>query len=199
MAIGISPVRIANLALSHVGAKSSIESLDEASPAARTCKLWFDVARAEVLEDHNWGYARRRAALALIENDPTPLWGYRFAYPAQCVKVREIENPVGPTGDAVPYSISDDGDETTILVNLQTPVAIFTRDVPDTTRWPIKAAVALSWKLAHRIAFTITGKTSEEDRCARGYAIALREAATSDASEGQDAPPREAEWIRGRD
>jgi len=103
----ISKVTIANFALGNIGARDSIESFDEASTAARQAKLWYDFSRVQALEGFDWSFARKRQALALIEEVPTgdPVayeWAYRYQYPSDCVSARYIVNPAGKDADAVP-------------------------------------------------------------------------------------------------
>ena len=65
----VSQVLIANMALSNIGTKSEIASLDENSVEAKQCKLWYDLSRKQALEAFDWGFARKRLTLALHADD----------------------------------------------------------------------------------------------------------------------------------
>ena len=58
----ITDVDICNLALNYLG-KGSIESLDERSELARTCKLHYDRYRRMALTATTWGFALKTQAL----------------------------------------------------------------------------------------------------------------------------------------
>ena len=128
----LSKVDIGNLALSNVGEQSVIESFEEETTPARQVALWYDRMRRQALEYHNWSFARKRQMLA-SHPDPIPLnerWHFRYVYPADCLKFREIENPLGPDADAIPFTIesSDNGLEKTILTNVEEATGIYTFD-----------------------------------------------------------------------
>lgn len=97
-------VDIANRALSAIGTRSSIASLDEVSNEARQCKLLLDPSRDELLRLAPWNCAANYTNLALIcaapgtaENPtqgsttwqkgiPPPPWAYEYAYPSDCLR-----------------------------------------------------------------------------------------------------------------
>lgn len=61
--VAISDTRIANMALSHLGARHTIENLSEVSTEAEAAELWYEFSRLQTLESHDWGFARRRIVL----------------------------------------------------------------------------------------------------------------------------------------
>ena len=197
----ISSVQICNFGLSHVGAKGSIESLDEASREAQVCKLWFDWSRNQVLEDFNWPFARKRQTLALLaDEDPPAEWSYRYGYPSDCVKARFIVNPVGKEADAIPFQVEtiSDGSSKSILTDLENAVMVYTFDQSDPTLFSSKFIDALSYRVASNIAFQITGDPELSAQVFKIYQTVLRSATGSSAQEGIDQLPRDAEWIRAR-
>lgn len=56
-------LELANMALSHIGARDNIPSLAENSVEARTVSLWINPSRRQTLEAYNWNFARRRVEL----------------------------------------------------------------------------------------------------------------------------------------
>ena len=197
----LSSVQICNFGLSHVGAKGSIESLDEASREAQVCKLWFDWSRNQVLEDFNWPFARKRQTLALLaDEDPPAEWAYRYGYPSDCVKARFIVNPVGKEAAAIPFQVEtiSDGSSKSILTDLENAVMVYTFDQSDPTLFSSKFIDALSYRVASNIAFQITGDPELSAQVFKIYQTVLRSATGSSAQEGIDQLPRDAEWIRAR-
>lgn len=211
----VSKVHIANLALDHVGARNKIESLTENSVEASTVNLWYDVARKMALQSHDWGFARRRVALAVDDEDaPAGEWIYSYIYPSDCLVVRRLEQPYNVSQanwdysyyyhlvrpDAVPYAIerSPDGLHSILLTDLQDARLVYTSDVDNPGVYPTYFVMALSQALAHLIAFSLTGKTTIKDRMLADFKAEVSTAATIDATQEMKQPPRDADWIRAR-
>lgn len=197
--MAIDTITISNLALSHIGTRSDIESLDEASQEAAYCKLWIDVARKECLEAINWPFGKSRQVLALHSDAPvTGLWAFRYQFPSTCLKFREIQN-LWPTSDAIPYAIELAPSGTkSILTNYEQAVGVFTVDVQDYSLFPTAFAVAFSRLLASYVAFPLTGKQQVAKDMYAAYVQMLRWAAAEALNEEIPIPPRDADWIRAR-
>lgn len=197
--MAISTVQIANMALSHIGDNSTIEALTENSAQAKTANLWYDFARKFTLKAWDWSFARKRASLAVHGDDPPSEWTYRYQYPADCIAARFIENPAGKLADPVPFTVeySDDGTKS-ILTDTEEAILIYTRDATEPLLFSEFFIDVFSLVLASKIAFALTGrKAIKDDMAARAHQL-LVYAPAMDASEQQEAPPREASHIRGR-
>lgn len=197
----ISSVKIANMALSHVGASSQIESLADQTAVGKVSNLWYDFSRLQVLEAHNWSFARKRQALALDAEAADGIeWCFRYQYPADAVAIRELANPLGSDADAVPYAveISSDGTRKTIVTNLEDATAIYTKDLEATALFSAFFVEALSYLLAHHIAYTITGKLSLRASMLSTYSAFMQLAPAQNANENVDKPKRDAASIRAR-
>jgi len=215
----ISDTRIANMALSHVGARSSIESLeDEISNEAEVCRLWYEFSRRQTLEGFDWNFARKRITLTKHSEDPPDgVWGFRYVYPADAVVARKLENPTGTVegqtgrwitdfstpevrGDAVPFEVETDstGKTKSILTNLSDAKLVYTFDQLDTGLYSPLFVEALSRALGSHIAFTLTGKLALANALAQSFQNAMLVASASSANEMVERPPRDADFIRGR-
>ena len=210
----ISETKIANMALSHIGHRSTIESLSEASEGAKQCDLWYHYSRIQALAVHNWSFARTRKALTTHADDPPAgVWGFRYQYPDNCLAVRHLENPAGVAvltnqdrraletlGDAIPFEVELNlaGNQKTILTNLQDARAIFTFDQAEANLFSPFFVEMLSHLLAHHIAFSLTSKRSIASAELAKYQSLVLAAPATDANEAVAEPPREAEVIRGR-
>lgn len=197
----ISSVKIANMALDYIGADATIESLSEASPTAKICNRWYDWSRIQTLEAYNWNFARKRKVLALLETEPYDDWLYRYEYPSDCIRAREIVNPAGPSADVVPFSVvsTDDGQTTSILTDMDEASLTYTFDVTDPARFSTLFVDALAWRLASRIAFSLTGKADLMRLAMQSFQAHVAAAAGANGSEGFERGPREASWVRGRE
>ena len=196
----MSDVQICNLALSHIGARSTISSLNEQSAEAQQCKAWYDIVRKDILQRHNWSFARRRLTMALIEQNPAPEWRYRYALPHDWIAVRYLEHPAGADADALPFDLeaSLSGAEMTLLTNADAAKAIYTFDQTYTNMFSDKFRITLSWGLAAVLAVPITGDERRAQYAQQIYMTVLEQAMGSDAGQAISEPPREAEAIRAR-
>ena len=197
----ISKVKISNMALSHIGARSTIESMDEDSSEANSCNLWYDWARVQALEAHNWDFARKRVGLGLIGTDPTVNWQYRYGYPSDCILTRHIENPSGWTADAIPFEVelNSAGTLKTILTDQETAEMVYTMDLQNTALFTPLFVDAISWRLAAAIAFSLTGDGSIEEKALSKFYLTLSSAAARNAGGTLDRVPLDSEFIRGRE
>lgn len=201
MALGVSPVLIGNMALSHIGANSTIESLTENSAGAKQVNIWYQYARRQSLAAFDWNFARKRLLLALhSEAAPSGDWSFRYQYPADCLVARAIVNPSGWTNDAVPFQVETNstGDVRTILTNMEEATLAYTFDQQDTTLFSEFFVELLSYNLAAKIAQPITGKVQLKQLMMQTYQQMLAVAPAQNANEGVQRGPRDAEWIRAR-
>lgn len=211
----ISDVTIANMALSHVGAKSTIEAIGEESVEGEVIDLWFEYSRLQTLQAFDWNFARKRIVLTTHGEDPPEgVWGFRYKYPSDCVSARKIENPTGSSpliwvqsftqpgsiGDAIPFEVEMNaaGNVKTILTNLDDAILVYTFNQADAGLYAPLFVEALSWAVASHIAFTLTGKRSIAGDARQAFTNIMLMAPAMDANERVEKPPREAEVIRGR-
>jgi len=198
----IDPVKIGNMALSNCGISSTIESFDENSIEAKQIKLWYDFARMQALAALDWNFARKRLTLTTdVDAAPTAEWNFRYQYPVDCLALRRLVNPVSKSADAVPFTVETNVGATakTILSDLDSATAVYTFDLTDTGLFSSVFVNALSFLLAHQIAFALTGKRSVQTDNMQKYFATLRFAASFNKMETIEPAPRETEWIRGRE
>lgn len=201
--MSLTSVDICNMALGHVGAANSITAIDgtDTSAEATQCKLWYDQCRKDVLTLYNWSFARKRDDLVeLLTDDPPDSWGFRYAYPSDCLKVCYLVNPVGRDADAVPYELELNADDSarTILTDLDDAVMVYTKDVETVTQFTPQFVDMLAHWLAYRIAFTLTADPRIEQKEFQTFMSQWRILTAIDANEGMPSKPRDASWIEAR-
>jgi hypothetical protein len=83
-----SVVQICNAALSHIGQRANVTSIDppDGSAEAGYCAQFYPFALAAALELASWGFATFREALAEIDN-PSSTWAYAYAYPSDAINL----------------------------------------------------------------------------------------------------------------
>jgi hypothetical protein len=196
-----SDVDICNLALLHLGTRSSISSLTEGSAEANACALVYPVTRDLLLTQHKWGFATRRTALADLGSPPDE-WAYRYAYPTDCLLARAIHQPIG-TGGFVPFTVSGDLDPAgnplrVVLTDQARAELIYTARISSAAMFDPGFASALSWLVAAELAVTLTGDRTLAQACVQTATASVAASRAVDANEAPTVMDFDAEWVRLR-
>lgn len=196
---GFTSLQIANMALSLIGAQSTITDLNENSPEAAQIRTWFEFSRAQTLQAYDWNFARQRAALvAFTDSIDYTNFAFRYHDLTDSISIRLIWNPAGPDADAVPYSTETFSGEKTILTDMEDAVAVYTHDETDVSLFPPLFVEALAACLGYHIAFVLTGSQEIKDKMAATFQVLVRTASGVDGNEQQSKAPRDADSIRAR-
>jgi hypothetical protein len=182
-----SPADVVNESYRAMGVKLSVGDLYEGSPQARAALEIYGQTRDEVLRAGEWSFAYGDALLTLLKGPapnggynpnqawstlyPLPPWIYEYAYPSDCIELRDIiKQPKSlPVLDPKPvvYRVNNDpvpvvtpGNPPTvsgppqrvILTNAASPVAIYTRRVTNLLLWPPDFTGTLITALAAKLA-----------------------------------------------
>lgn len=194
-----SRVEICNLALARIGVLQGIDSLDEDSQEARACALLYRPAVAELLRAGEWPWAKRRAALALVEEDPRDEWGYAYRAPAGLVTALAIPCGVRMPAAAIPFQLEGDDEGMLILTDQEAAELDFISDCWDEEgRFPADFVAALSWKLAADLAMPLAIKFDVMARCEAQAEEKRRQALANALNEAQRDPPDPSAYERER-
>lgn len=196
----MADAQICNMALGHAGyGTAPVSDLDTDQTAeARVLRVFYEQARKMCLEAYDWGFARRREALALHGTAPPSTWGYRYAYPATCLAPRSIPMP-GADYPSQQYKIETLATgEKTILTNAGEAELIFTADLQESGPYTAWFKHAFSLLLAHFIARPTTGKRDIKNDLFQLYDHAIRVAPAHEANQEKDPEEAEASWISVR-
>lgn len=191
---------ICNRALSRLGTRATIASLDESSTEARAVSIWYGATRDALLRMHDWNFARRRMALADFGGPPTG-WAYRFALPVDCLRVLRLTTGVLRSASLPPphFEVAGGDSGRMLLCDEPTPEIVYTARVVDPALFDVGFAQALVDQLAAHIAYPITQKTELAVRLAQAARATLFEAMAADAAEvdavSDDNVP---DWIAAR-
>lgn len=193
-----SIIEICNQALGNLGTKSAIQALNEASTEAKECLRWYDPSRKSTLERFDWGFARRRAALALHTVDAPDTWGYRYQWPATCIAARYIPDP-GDDDVKVPFRQENASDGSrSLLTNLGSATLIYTFDATDPNLFTPTFVDALSFLMAFRMAPKLTASKGKQKEMADAYEAFFKISTGSNANQQTSNPVPDADWIKGR-
>ena len=153
---------ICNAAISHCGTRSKISSIDEGSPEANACLNHFAMVRDATLRAYDWNFARITAGLADLGNPPAR-WAHKYAVPVDCLRLRRLNDVSLLRWPETFCELAADKDATgafinVILTNISPVSAIYTAQVTDPLRWDQGFVDAVSYGLAMRICYELTGK-----------------------------------------
>jgi len=178
---------ICNSALSHCGTRSRIGALDEGSAEASACLTHFAMVRDATLRTFDWNFARITVALAELA-DPPARWAHKYALPTDCVRLRRLNDvPMAMLTETL-CEIAADRESTgaivPVLLTNATPVAaIYTAQVIDPLRWDPGFADAMTYGLAARICFELTGKDDRARTLTQLWQAILQRAGADMANE----------------
>lgn len=196
-----SAVDICNLALGHLGDDATVSSISppEGSAQAEHCQRFYPVARDLALEAHEWGFATKRANLALLSESPPPGFTYVYQLPSDCRNPIDLVNPYaaadvphngvhwhGYGNEPIPYELETLSDGTQVIyTNLADAQLRYTKSVTDTTKFSAQFVDAVAWLLASYLAGpVIKGDTGMQVGQAmfKAYLVSLAQAKGNDAN-----------------
>lgn len=193
---------IANLALSMLGSKATIQDIDDDnSVEARQARLHYDQALKRVLAASAWTFSTTWATSALHASDPPGDWTYMYAMPADALKILGVVDTAGRVRAPVPFTRAMYNGQQVLLTDHESPVwrYIFVNEDPVT--YSPEFIDALVASLAARLAMPLTRKRELAKDASDQYELAVRRASAADANENNQNGEDEykPEWHEARD
>lgn len=156
-----SVVEIYNLALSAIGTRGKVEAVDEVSPEAEECTLWYETTRDVVFQAAPWNCAtafQQLAAVAVRDfaadwspAAPPPEFAFEYALPGDCIRPRYLTT-------FEPFTLASRGSSVTLVTNAQNPILCYTAQRPIVAMWDPQLALAIAKGLGASIAMGLHGK-----------------------------------------
>lgn len=175
---------ICNMALSALGKAAEVISISppDGSVSADLCARFYGQARDRALEMEDWAFARVRAALAPLAANPSTVWPYAYAKPADCVMPRRVLtlDTYRREDDSAQFECEGDA----ILSDQANAILVYTKAITDTTRFSPSFVDVVSYLLAAYVAGPLItgsdGATVAAD-LRSAAAAAARDATTNNA------------------
>lgn len=169
-----SPEDVINASLGRIGYPLRIGSIFDGSEAAKAALDIYGQTRDEMMRDGEWEFVERNLNAVLLKmapaggyfvpwdpvNNPPVPWAYEYAYPEDCLKVRNVRTApiflveVDPQPSL--FSIYNDNAYTparrTVLSNTANAILVYAGRVTDPLTWPVGFTEALIAALARRLA-----------------------------------------------
>lgn len=212
----VTAVEIVNTALSYVGERDRVTSLDplDGSEEARHGARAYTEAFQELLEMHTWSFTLKKTQLTVVNEDADdtddPAWDYRYEIPegmAEAIAVLPDEHTedyvVGALKAPQDFHIKLSDEDNTTRIYTRVPDAwlrytVYTTDPNQGSRLFI---AALTWLVASKLAGTVVrGETGESMklRCLAMFGKYLGEARTRDARQRQVNAKPATPWVAAR-
>lgn len=168
-----SVIDICNKALSLIG-QEAIISLSDDSPQAYACRTHWEPLRDEVLSDHAWNCATKRASLGRLTLTPAYGFKYYFQLPSDCLTVIE-------TSPLTDYQV-----EAGLLLCDNESLAIkYVRSEDDSTKYSAKLSAAFSYLLAAELAYQSTSSSGLAEGLRSVGKEKILDAKSTDSFEGK--------------
>lgn len=200
-----SAVDISNNALGLLGDDAAVTAISppDGSVQAEHCARIYPMARDELLEMHNWKFAVKREALALLSTTELPAdWAYAYALPS-CIKPIAVYpsdtisvSPAGTIFDqdefvaqpkAYPFTIESlDNGDVVVYTNVEDAVMSYVAPITDTAKFSPLFRAALARLMASYLAGPIlkgkVGIAEQKNQIEIFEKIALPRAKAADAN-----------------
>lgn len=166
----MTDVDVANLALSALGISYPITSLDDGSVNSDQLKRNLEPAIDELLSEYDWKRSLARASLPAATEEPVHGDETAFILPSDCVRLVSVET-------TMPYRIETlDSGSLVVLSEESAPLKITYVKRIDVTAFTANMATALAYKLAYRVAGSLSGKENMAGLMLQKYQVALGDA-----------------------
>jgi hypothetical protein len=163
---------VVNSALQQIASQTQITALNDGSSAAKAATIIYAPTVQLMLRELDPAFARFTAALSVAVNPSQVVpWTYEYAYPADCVRVRQIRPPASPTAgfladpnDPVPiqgnvaFDLISSVNTKVILTNQQNALLVYTTLTVTEAQWDAAFTDALVRRLANPLAMALSGR-----------------------------------------
>jgi hypothetical protein len=199
----VNQVGIYNMALGQCGVSRFINSVTDQTSEARTCNIFWENVRDQVLARIDWLFARRSAILELTTLTSNA-WKYVYAYPSDCLAAREVVSGqdffLKRYQHDVTFEIAENevGGGLVVLTNERDAVLVYTARVITYSLWSPSFVNCLSLLLGSKIAGPLSSNPKYANQLGSAYEAALQDAAASSLNEQHARPDAESELILTR-
>ena len=187
-----SKMDIGNQALGLLGVTEQIADLDSpTNDAEKQLNLWWDDAVKEILEQHDWKFARGAVALAST-TAPTSEYDYAYQLPSDCLVARylwdvDAEQRITDTE----YELSGQ----MICTDLEEAYLIYTKNITVIGKYPPHFVRALRFLLASYMAPKFGDRATKSGDMIEMYDKALIRAIEIDCSQNNYPDTGDDSWL----
>jgi hypothetical protein len=162
---------VTNAALEQIASQTRITSLTDGSPAATYASIVYAPTVQLMLRELDPDFARFTAPL-VASGAPTPVppWAFEFLYPADMVRLRQVQPPLTGTGALadpfdphpvranVAFDLIGGVATKVILTNLPNALAVYTTSQVSEVQWDSAFTDTVIRRLANPLAMALSGR-----------------------------------------
>lgn len=183
-----SVVDIANRALDKLG-HGAITSFTDGSKAANLLDRTWSIVRNQVLRDHPWNFAVKRAILAPLSDSPS--WGFTYQHQLPSDYLRLIEIRDLRAGE---YQLEDGK----ILADSDSLYIRYIYEVTDPNLYDALFIDSLATKVAFELSEALTQSNAKKNLLGEEYTLSIQRAKSIDAVENPPTVFQEDSWLEVR-
>jgi len=172
--MAVSVVSICNLALSKIGVRSKISSIDAAGILPETCKIHYEHTRDVLLQSHLWNFAMSRKALSRNAVAPVFEYTYQYLLPADCLRVVSMYN------ESAAFKVEGSN----LLTNATAVNLKYISRITNELLFTPLFIESLATRLAAEMEEEITGSTDKSNKLNGEFKVKFKEAKRRDGQEG---------------
>lgn len=187
-----SKMNIGNQVLGLLGVTEMIADLDSpTNDAEKQLNLWWDDAVKEILEQHDWKFARAAVALAST-TAPSSEYDYAYQLPSNCLMPRylwDVDAEARITDNE--YEVSGQ----TICTDLEEAYLVYTVNNPVVAKFPTHFVKALRYLLASYMAPKFGDRATKSEDMLERYEAALLRAIEIDCEQNNYPDTGDDQWL----
>jgi hypothetical protein len=187
---------LVNQSLVEIGYRPLVGDIFEGSRASRAALEIYGQTRDELLDAHDWPFARRTRVLQLLKGPPPPGgygstiwtpafpkpgWLYEYLYPADCLEFQCVIPPPQPAVWRVDNDSAFDPPEKVLLTNIKNALGVYTAQIVDISTWEPGYVSVLVKALKAKLSLALGGNLDLEKESVAETAMATK---ASDAQRG---------------
>lgn len=178
---------ICNLALAKVG-DTAIVSLDDPTPEARFCSLFYQQSVDEIVRMHPWNWATTFARLSQIDPVPEMAWSYSYLLPVDYGRILTF-NAFSTAIPRPTYQIANGA----LYTEESVAEISYIRKADNPQEFDPLFVDLVATKIASKLARPLAGSLDIEKTLLKEFNENLAEARRIDA--GENFMPRRVNWI----
>lgn len=183
-----SVIDLCNKALDKLG-QGAITSLSDGTKSSRLCDRTWPLVRDQVLRDHPWNFAVKRATLAASETAPD--WGFTAQFPLPSDSLRLIEVRDLSTGE---YQVENGH----ILADATVLYVRYIARITDPNVYDSLFVDTASTRMAFEMCEAFTQSNQKKQALFEEYSDSLTRAMRVDGQENPPADFEEDSWVLAR-
>lgn len=164
MPTGLNQTQVVNEALSQIATQDRITAIGDGSPAANAAAVVYNPTVQILLRELDPDFARFTDTLVAAPGTPPYPWLYQFAYPANCLRLRQVR-PVNydvfdpqPIRANVAVATVSAVLTKVIFTNQIAALGVYTTSAVTEENWDSAFADAVVRRLANPLAMAVAGR-----------------------------------------